>query len=188
MLPTHMEVNALGYTMGGVLMQQVKGRAWHLIAYQSESMAEVECTYEVYDKEILVVIQALEDWWHYLKGLPNPFTIVTNHCNLEYWQTAQDLSHWQARWSLYLSHFDFKLTHRPGTTNAWANSLSCLFTYQKVDSDNNQGQIVLKPKQFAKIGVLLARDTDALKWEIHKATERDSEVTLALEVLREQGS
>ena len=90
--PTCLEVDASGYATGGVLLQQLDDRQWHPVAFQSESMVEAEWNYEIYDKEMLAVIRGLEDWRHYLKGLPEPFTIVTDHCNLEYWRTAQNLT------------------------------------------------------------------------------------------------
>jgi hypothetical protein len=34
-----------------------------------------------------------------------------DHKNLEYFQKSQKLNWWQARWSLYLSRFDFALFH-----------------------------------------------------------------------------
>jgi hypothetical protein len=36
----------------------------------------VEQNYEIYDKEMLAIICALEDWQHYLEGLPQPFNII----------------------------------------------------------------------------------------------------------------
>lgn len=51
----------------------------------------------------MAVIRALEAWRHYLEGLPNKFQILTDHKNLEYWRTAQNLTRRQARWSLFLS-------------------------------------------------------------------------------------
>ena len=101
--PTRLEVDASGYATGGVLLQQLDDRQWHPVVFQSESMVEAERNYEIYDKEMLAVIRGLEDWRHYLEGLPELFTIVTDHRNLEYWRTAQNLTQRQARWSLYLS-------------------------------------------------------------------------------------
>jgi hypothetical protein len=37
-----------------------------------------------------------------------------DHKNLEYFQKSQKLNWWQARWSLYLSWFDFTPFHQPG--------------------------------------------------------------------------
>ena len=59
-------------------------------------MVPAERNYEIYDREMLAIIEALKDWRHFLEGLPQPFEIVTDHLNLEYWRTAQDLSRRQA--------------------------------------------------------------------------------------------
>ena len=71
---------------------------------------------------MLGTIRALEDWQHFLEGLP--FELVTDHKNIEWWTTAHDLNQRQAWWSLYLSRFDFKVTYRKGETMQ-ADALSC---------------------------------------------------------------
>jgi len=71
----------------------------------------VEQNYEIHDKEMLAIIRALEEWRHFLEGARHPIEIWTDHKNLEYFMTAKKLNRRQARWSLYLAHFDFKLTH-----------------------------------------------------------------------------
>jgi hypothetical protein len=59
-------------------------------------MIDAERNYEIYDKEMLAIIRTLEDWRHYLEGLPQPFDIISDHRNLEYWHTAQNLTRRQA--------------------------------------------------------------------------------------------
>ena len=59
-------------------------------------MVDAEHNYKIYDKEMLAIIHALKDWRHYLKGLPQPFNIISDHHNLQYWYTAQDLTCHQA--------------------------------------------------------------------------------------------
>jgi RNase H-like domain found in reverse transcriptase len=115
--PTCLKVDALGYVTGGVLLQQLEDSLWHPIAFRSELMVPIGWNYEIYNKEMLDIVQTLEDWRHYLEGLPHLFTIITVHWNLEYWQTTQNLSCRQARWSLYLSQFDFQISHKPRTPN-----------------------------------------------------------------------
>lgn len=57
---------------------------WHPVAYLSEEMTETKHNYEIYDRELLAVVRALESWRHYLEGLPKKFPIYTDHKNLEY--------------------------------------------------------------------------------------------------------
>jgi hypothetical protein len=72
----------------GMISQLGDDGKWHPVAYQSESMIDAKRNYEIYDKELLAVIRALEEWQHFLEGLPEPFEIITNHANLKYWTTA----------------------------------------------------------------------------------------------------
>ena len=107
--PTRIEVDASGFATGGTLSQMQDDGLWHPVAFQSASMDPAERNYEIYDREMLAIIEALKDWRNFLEGLPEPFEIITDHQNLEFWKTAQDLSRRQARWALWLSRFDFHL-------------------------------------------------------------------------------
>ena len=185
--PTRLEVDASGYATGGVLLQKLEDDLWHPIAFRSQSMVEAERNYEIYDKEMLAIIRALEDWRHYLEGLPRTFDIISDHRNLEYWQTAQNLTRRQARWSLYLSRFDFHLTHKPGTTNTQADPLSRISIHQVTDADDNRDQIVLRPEHFASVAATSIADANTLERQIRDATDQDPEVVLALRLLKERG-
>jgi len=97
---------------------------WHPVAYISKSLSPAERNYDIYDKEMLAIIHALEQWRHYLEGAKHPVQILTDHKNLEYFMTAQKLNRRQARWSLFLSRFDIIMTHRPGKSSAKPDLLS----------------------------------------------------------------
>ena len=111
-LATRVEVDASGFAVGGILSQKHKDGLWHPVAYRSESMSKEERNYEIYNREMLGLIRALEDWRHFLEGIE--FEIVTDHKNIEWWATMRDLNRRQARWSLYLSRFNFKVTYKKG--------------------------------------------------------------------------
>ena len=97
--PTRLEVDASGFATGGALLQQDKTGIWHPVAFRSSSMQPAERNYEIHDREMLAIIEALKDWRYFLEGLPSPFEIITDHSNLQFWRTAQDLSRRQARWA-----------------------------------------------------------------------------------------
>jgi hypothetical protein len=86
--PTRIETDVSNHTTAGMISQLGDDGKWHPVAYQSESMIDAKQNYEIYDKELLVVIRALEEWQHFLEGLPEPFEIITDHANLKYWTTA----------------------------------------------------------------------------------------------------
>lgn len=111
------ETDASGYATGGVLTQQDDNGKWHPCMFLSQSMSPAERNYDIYDKELLAIIRALEEWRHYLEGARHDFNVYTDHQNLAYFKEAQKLNRRQARWALYLSRFHFKLHHKPGTQN-----------------------------------------------------------------------
>ena len=137
------EADSLDFATGGVLSQlsQDDGK-WHPVAFPSKSLSAVERNYEIHDKEMLAIIWALEEWCHFLEGAQHTVEIWTDHKNLEYFQTAQNLNRCQARWSLYLSHFHFNLFHRPGTSMGKSNALSRCADHNDGRLDN-RGQILL---------------------------------------------
>lgn len=61
------EANSSGFVTGGVLLQQQEGK-WRVIAYRSSSLTSAEWNYDIYDKEMLAIVQALRDWRQYLLG------------------------------------------------------------------------------------------------------------------------
>jgi hypothetical protein len=143
-------------------------------------MIDAEQNYEIYNKELLAVSRALEEWQHFLEGLPEPFEIITNHANLKYWTTAQDLTCRQARWALWLSRFNFHLTHKPGKSNVLADALSHLPGSEVHNSDNNWGVTVLKPEYFRDIAAARLISTDSFESLIQLHKDKDPEVLDAL--------
>ena len=78
----------------------------------------------IYDKELLAIVRALEEWEPELLSLQEPFVVVTDHRALEYFMMKQKLNARQARPAEYLSRFNFKITYRPGCENRAADALS----------------------------------------------------------------
>ena len=115
--PFRLETDASDYDYGAILSQQSEDGHWLPIAYMSKQMLPAERNYVIYDKELLAIIAALQTWRHYLEGSPHPIEIWSDHKNLEYFWTAQSLNRRQARWSLFLSRFQFTISHRAGSLN-----------------------------------------------------------------------
>jgi len=74
--------------------------------------------------------------------------IWTDHKNLEYFMMAKKLNCCQARWFLYLAHFDFKLTHRPGRCMGKPDVLSRRPDHSK-GASNNEDVVLLRPELLA---------------------------------------
>ncbi|PCH39246.1 marY1-like reverse transcriptase, partial [Wolfiporia cocos MD-104 SS10] len=88
--PFRVETDTSDFATGAVLSQlDPSDKKFHPVAYYSKSLSAPERNYEIYDKEMLAVIRALEEWRHYLEGAPDKFEIWLDHLNLTYFKTAQ---------------------------------------------------------------------------------------------------
>jgi len=135
--PFRIEADSSDFASGAILSQQLPGEEkWHPVAFYSKSLSPVERNYEIHDKEMLAIIRTLEEWRHFLEGARHPVEIWTDHKNLEYFMMTKKLNRRQARWSLYLARFDFKLTHRPGCSMGKLDALSWRPDHGKGTSDN----------------------------------------------------
>jgi len=118
------EADTSNFATEGVLSVKCEDDLWRPVSFISKALNKTEHNYEIYNKEILGVIHCLEAWRHFLEGTRVKFEIWTDHKNLEYFMTSQNLNHRQARWALYLSRFDFVLKHIPGSKMEKADALS----------------------------------------------------------------
>ena len=91
---------------GGILMQKDSNGDFHPCAYHSTTFSPAERNYDIYDRELLAVIQALKEWHHYLTGMEHLVTVIMDHKNLGYFKQPQNLSCRQARWWLFLQEYD----------------------------------------------------------------------------------
>jgi hypothetical protein len=178
--PTRLEVDASGYATGGELSQRQEDGKWHPVAYCSESMGPAERNYKIWDREMLAIIWALEDWRHFLEGLPESFEICTDHHNLVWWTTTQDLSRRQARWALRLSRFNFKITPKPGSSMGKADALSRRSDHSTKDGNDNKAQTVLKEHHLPLLAgrevFALVKEGTGLEERIQKSSHQEAEV------------
>lgn len=119
-------------------------RNWKPVTFCSRKMSSTELNYEIWNKEILAILQIFEEWRPELEGHQNPLQVITNRKVLEYFMKSCLLSCIKARWNKLLSHFDLKLCCHPGDQYALADTLS--LSIRKITSRNKSlQQSVLKP-------------------------------------------
>jgi hypothetical protein len=91
------ETDASDYVYTGVLSQRDDEGVLHPVAYHSKKHSPAECNYNIYDKELLAIIQALEEWRPECEGAAYLLQLITDHKNLEYFMTKKLLNQIQAR-------------------------------------------------------------------------------------------
>jgi len=77
-------------------------------------MSDAECNYNIYDKELLAIVQNFHEWKRYTRGSPKSVRVLTDHKNLVTFMTTKELSERQARWMQELIQYNLKIEERPG--------------------------------------------------------------------------
>jgi transposase InsO family protein len=117
-----LETDASDYAAGAVLHQIIDGTP-RPVAFFSKTFGPAERNYQIYDKEMLAIMLALDHWRHFLRN-GEEFDIWSDHQNLQYFREPQKLNRRQARWYTELADYNFKIHHRPGKLNIVADTLS----------------------------------------------------------------
>ena len=123
-LPFSIATDASLYATGAVLLQKDQNGNWLPCSFLSQSFNAAERNYQIYDRELLAIVRALKAWRHYLLGSPFPVLVRTDHKNLTYFRTIQDLNRRQARWQNFLSQFELQILHVPGKDLTIPDALS----------------------------------------------------------------
>jgi hypothetical protein len=69
------EIDASDYVSTGVLSQCDDNNILHPIAYFSKKHSPMEYNYKIYNQELMVIIQAFEEWYPKLQSIINPICI-----------------------------------------------------------------------------------------------------------------
>ena len=85
------EVDTSGHTIGGALLQEQEDK-WKLVAFLSRTISLAERNYEIYDKELLAIVEALDKWRQYLLDTVKKFEVWTDHKNLKYFKEPHKLN------------------------------------------------------------------------------------------------
>ena len=102
------ETDVSEHAIGGVLSQEQEGK-WKPIAFLSRMIQLAEQNYEIYNKKLLAIVEALAKWRQYLLDAAETFEIWTDHENLKYFREPHKLNRRQARWYLKLQDYNFIL-------------------------------------------------------------------------------
>ena len=98
----YLQADASLYGVGAVLSQEGKHLTpslakqqkpiLHPIAYYSATFTQTKRNYDIYERELLAVMKALAHWRQYLGWTKEPFVIMTDHANLQYWKSPKNLN------------------------------------------------------------------------------------------------
>jgi hypothetical protein len=170
-----METDASNFALGAILSQFGIDGLLHPVAFYSRKLTSAEINYQVYDKELLAIITAFEQWRPYLAGAQHRVQVLTDHKNLLYFTTTRTLNRCQARWSIFLADFDFEIQYQPDTQQGKVDVLSRRLKYELRAGDEaygQQNQTLLNPEQFRVTATISTLPTHTLsgtsRWQLRK--------------------
>jgi len=94
---TILEIDSFDYVNDEDLSQYNDEEVLHLIVFYSKNMSSAECNYEIYDKELLIIIWAFEHWRLKLKLTDISIKMFINHQTLISLMKDKKLSRRQMR-------------------------------------------------------------------------------------------
>ena len=72
--------------MAAVLSQKDDKDELHPVAFLLKKISPPEYNYKIYNKELLIIVRAFEEWYSELAGIPveDPIKVLTDYKNLKY--------------------------------------------------------------------------------------------------------
>jgi hypothetical protein len=132
------KVDASNYAIGAVLMQKGDKNILHPVAFFSKTMNDTQRNYDVYNRELLALVETFRHWRHYLHSAAHQIKVHTDHANLLYWKNPGNHNRPVARWHAELMDYNFELIHISGKKNGRADALSRRPDYDMGEHDNKQ--------------------------------------------------
>lgn len=118
------DTDASDCAIGARLQQADNQGRMKLISCFARKMTPAEQNYDIHDKELLAIIEALRKWRSYLQGARHKVVILSDHRNLQFFTTSKEFTRRQARWYDKIKEYDIIIKYCKGTENSWADALS----------------------------------------------------------------
>ena len=155
-LPFFLATDTSAYSVGAILLQEGETNPrtnkpiQHPIAYYSAMFSPAERNYDIYERELLAVIKALEHWRPHIAAMEIPVTILTDHANLTFWKNPKKVNRRVVRWFATLQEYNLLIKHVPSKFHAVADMLS-----RPPDAnhghEDNQDLTLLSSKLFIRL-------------------------------------
>ena len=142
-----LETDASKWATGAVLKQIGEDGELHPCGYISHKFMPTKCNYQIYNRELMAVINAAEEWRHLLMGSPHPIIVQCDHKNLGFYKKTNKVTPRQARWLTTLQEYDLHWEYTPGSKLIQADALSRRPDYRENEEENDEEYYILIPPE-----------------------------------------
>lgn len=123
--PSSSKCDASDFALAGILFQYDPASGdIRPVAFHTRTMINAELNYNIYDKELLAIVEGFKEGRAYLEGSTHTIQVYSDHNKLQCFITTKQLSHRQARWLEHLSGFDFHIQYRAGRLGAKPDAMT----------------------------------------------------------------
>jgi hypothetical protein len=174
----YIKSDSFDFVFAEILSQMRKNDELHSVTFFSKNLASIECNYEIYDKELLIIVRCFEQWRFELLFTESSVSVkmLIDHKNLKYFMFIKQLNRRQSRWAQFLTDFHFVIIYLLEKSNEKADSLirkvENVFE-KKNDRQKQQNQILLSSTRFDKelqtveLTIILEQNRLSLMQEMH---------------------
>ncbi len=149
-------------------------------------MFSAECNYEIYDKELLIIIWAFEHWWLELKLTDISIKMFIDHQALISLMKDKELSRRQMRWVQKFADFNFRIMYQSDKQNIKINALTHQADVMLRDSEDEHvyyQQTTILTLNWMKIADLKKNISESIYKQILETNEIDENCMLLREAI-----
>ena len=130
------------------VLSQYRARRLHPVSFHSPKLNSAERNYEIHDKELLTIMEAVKEWKRYLCGEEEPITVYTDQQKQHSFLTKKVWNQQQIRWAQELTNYNFKIVYGPRSRGRKPDGLSRRPEYRPEDGARHSEQSILKSEHF----------------------------------------
>ncbi|QRW17779.1 Retrotransposable element Tf2 protein [Rhizoctonia solani] len=179
--PYFLETDASGAALGSILSQRQEDGRLHPLGFLLESFKGAKQNYDTHNKELLAIICSFKYWRIFLEGTPQPITVFTDRCNLEYWKESWTFNQRHAQWHLLLARYNFQIVYRPGKQSGKPDALSRRADHADIPPAD---QTMLPDPVFANIALVTPKKE--LQRQIKASLDQDESLEEILQFLQNE--
>jgi hypothetical protein len=86
------ETDASDYVSAGILSHSDDDGILYRVAFFSKKHTPAECNYDIDDKHLMPIIEALKEWRSECEGAEHTLPLITEHKNLQYFMSKKLLN------------------------------------------------------------------------------------------------
>ncbi len=181
---TILKTDSFNYVNDEILFQYDDEEVLHLIAFYNKNMSSAECNYEIYNKKLLIIIQAFKHWWLELKLINISIKMFIDHQALISLMKDKELSRRQMRWVQKLADFNFKIMYQSDKQNIKINALTRWADFVLRDFNDERVRyqwITILTLNWMKIADLEKNVSESIYKQVLDVNEIDENCTLLRE-------